>query len=260
MQYTSALTDSHSILNIDFPNSITPSLSTAMNMAFPTHQQRLILKPRAMKTLRSHDIKRQRLTVPDPQQEDRDANLSNFQFFTTPYTSHPEKPANPELAMNLSPTNSNGKIDLSPCHICHQKPRVKRDLDSYGDCEECGKRTCYVCMRSCPGPYLDDVPEIRSEGSKREAIDISFTTQDIPEAEGRADASDGGQNRTPVEREEHDKMDLRMSWRAGEDMTGCHEHRERICSHCCVERGTDGEVWCLGCLRVEEAHLRFAPT
>jgi hypothetical protein len=29
------------------------------------------------------------------------------------------------------------------------------------------------------------------------------------------------------------------------------QHRGRICSRCCVERGTEGEVWCLGCLRAE---------
>jgi hypothetical protein len=29
-------------------------------------------------------------------------------------------------------------------------------------------------------------------------------------------------------------------------------HRGRICSRCCVERGAEGDVWCLGCLRTEE--------
>jgi len=29
-------------------------------------------------------------------------------------------------------------------------------------------------------------------------------------------------------------------------------HRGMVCSQCCVERGVDGEVWCLGCLRAEE--------
>lgn len=28
-------------------------------------------------------------------------------------------------------------------------------------------------------------------------------------------------------------------------------HRGMVCSRCCVERGVEGEVWCLGCLRVE---------
>jgi hypothetical protein len=28
-------------------------------------------------------------------------------------------------------------------------------------------------------------------------------------------------------------------------------HNQMICSRCCVERGTEGEVWCLGCLAAE---------
>lgn len=31
------------------------------------------------------------------------------------------------------------------------------------------------------------------------------------------------------------------------------KHRGMVCSRCCVERGTEGEVLCLGCLRVEES-------
>ena len=30
-------------------------------------------------------------------------------------------------------------------------------------------------------------------------------------------------------------------------------HKVMICSACCVERGGDGEVRCLGCLKAEEA-------
>lgn len=29
------------------------------------------------------------------------------------------------------------------------------------------------------------------------------------------------------------------------------KHNTMICSRCCVERGTEGEIWCLGCLRAE---------
>jgi hypothetical protein len=29
------------------------------------------------------------------------------------------------------------------------------------------------------------------------------------------------------------------------------EHRGVVCSRCCVERGEEGEVICLGCLRME---------
>lgn len=77
---------------------------------------------------------------------------------------------------------------LNPCHICHRKPTVKSDLDSYADCEGCGNRTCYICIRECLG---------------------------------------------------------------GEDWGMGEGHKGMVCSRCCVERGTDGEVLCLECLRRE---------
>ncbi|EPE31525.1 hypothetical protein GLAREA_12281 [Glarea lozoyensis ATCC 20868] len=43
------------------------------------------------------------------------------------------------------------KIDLSPCHICRRKPTSKHELDGFADCEGCGERTCYVCIRECLG-------------------------------------------------------------------------------------------------------------
>jgi len=36
------------------------------------------------------------------------------------------------------------------------------------------------------------------------------------------------------------------------DMGRRAEHKGMVCSRCCVERGTEGEVWCLRCLRAEE--------
>jgi hypothetical protein len=30
------------------------------------------------------------------------------------------------------------------------------------------------------------------------------------------------------------------------------EHKGKVCSRCCVEKGPEGEVWCLGCLRAVE--------
>lgn len=32
---------------------------------------------------------------------------------------------------------------------------------------------------------------------------------------------------------------------------GTTDHKRKVCSRCCVERGTEGEVLCFGCLRVE---------
>lgn len=49
------------------------------------------------------------------------------------------------------------------------------------------------------------------------------------------------------------RLDLEGDGRLGPWEKGVVEtHREMVCSRCCVERGTEGEVLCLGCLRMVE--------
>ncbi|RGP62046.1 hypothetical protein FLONG3_10349 [Fusarium longipes] len=36
---------------------------------------------------------------------------------------------------------------VAPCHICHRRPTKKTHLDSFADCQGCGERTCFVCIR-----------------------------------------------------------------------------------------------------------------
>lgn len=38
---------------------------------------------------------------------------------------------------------------LRPCHVCHRKPTTRVMLDAYADCELCGERACYICLREC---------------------------------------------------------------------------------------------------------------
>lgn len=102
-----------------------------------------------------------------------------------------------------------GGMDLRPCHICRRKPTVKKELDSFANCEGCGKRSCWVCIRECLGGW----------GNQR-----------AMEGEDKGSEDKGEE-----------------SW--AEDGT---QHRGMVCSRCCVERGTEGEVLCLGCLRMEE--------
>lgn len=117
---------------------------------------------------------------------------------------------------------------LNRCHICHRKPSKKTDLDSFADCQGCGQRTCFVCIRQC----LD----WRSEHQKRwsgygaqsfEMKDADEDADDFSRRQHRDDA-DGKGGKTDV-------------WAKG-------GHRKMICSRCCVERGPDGDVVCLGCL------------
>lgn len=55
---------------------------------------------------------------------------------------------NPEKT-NLSTPTKVEQTALQECHICHKRPKMKSDLDSYGDCWRCKKRVCYICVRLC---------------------------------------------------------------------------------------------------------------
>lgn len=124
------------------------------------------------------------------------------------------------------------KIDLSPCHICRRKPTIKAELDAFANCEGCSKRTCYICIRACPGMALEMA--CITEGDY-DALALSFHAEE--------QHMDFG-SRATID----DISSMDMAWEKRR-MPG---HRRRICSRCCVEKGEDGEVWCLGCLRTVE--------
>ncbi|OAF59356.1 hypothetical protein VC83_04338 [Pseudogymnoascus destructans] len=102
------------------------------------------------------------------------------------------------------------KLDLSPCVVCARRPRVKGDLlgGGFGACDGCGGRVCCVCVRRCGGSGK----------------------------EGRGDEMEesGGEKNEDGRGE--------REWGGGTS------HYEVVCSRCCVERGEEGEVRCLGCL------------
>ncbi|KAK3395836.1 hypothetical protein B0T20DRAFT_46251 [Sordaria brevicollis] len=129
---------------------------------------------------------------------------------------------------------------LDRCHICFRKPSKKSDLDSYADCQGCGQRTCYVCMRQCPGwtssfqqhgqQQTDDGISLASSSPEN-----SFTMLDA-DAETDVDFDETTQNQHKTKPTANTP-----GWHA----TG---HREMICGKCCEERGDNGDVVCFGCL------------
>ncbi|KAI1407813.1 hypothetical protein F5Y13DRAFT_121394 [Hypoxylon sp. FL1857] len=133
---------------------------------------------------------------------------------------HPEYSTPPASPQRMNNTKANPPALLNPCHICHRKPTKKSDLDSFADCMGCGQRACFVCIRACQG-WLPTSEE-------EEDLSASFTMQDVDDAQDRnpkqrkGGGSDGG-------------------WIG-------RGHREMVCSRCCVERGPEGDVVCLGCL------------
>ncbi|KAI0140915.1 hypothetical protein F4776DRAFT_538586 [Hypoxylon sp. NC0597] len=128
---------------------------------------------------------------------------------------HPEYSTPPASPQRMNTKTTNPPALLSPCHICHRKPTKKSDLDSFADCMGCGQRACFVCIRACPGwlPTSDE-----------EDLSASFTMQDVDDAQ-----------------EPSQKQGKGGGWIG-------RGHREMVCSRCCVERGPEGDVVCLGCL------------
>lgn len=159
------------------------------------------------------------------------------------YFSH----AHPELASPVRPalTRSNTSALLSPCHICHRKPTKKSDLDSFADCTICGERTCFICLRACQGwlPELDgDEPNKTEVGT--EDLSASFTMRDVDDEDAvhnHAHKPVAPQRPEQKQRKGEGGGDAEGTWNG-------RGHRRVICSRCCVERGSEGDVVCLGCL------------
>ncbi|KAK6865867.1 hypothetical protein PG990_004691 [Apiospora arundinis] len=137
----------------------------------------------------------------------------------------------------VSRTNSSAL--LSPCHICHRKPTKKSDLDSFADCEGCGQRTCFICMRSCRDWTSALTPARSVSRNEEQDYSASFTMRDV-------DDEDDQQQQHSPEREGH--KDGRGTNSHNMDGWVGNGHRSTVCSRCCVERGREGDVVCLGCL------------
>ncbi|KAK4202251.1 hypothetical protein QBC40DRAFT_44878 [Triangularia verruculosa] len=122
---------------------------------------------------------------------------------------------------------------LSPCHICCRKPSKKSDLDSFADCQGCGQRTCYVCIRECLGwsPNSQQPQQQQPPPPPSLQTEPSFTMIDV-------DSEEPATGDRPAETGPEDS-----GWAKGGG-----GHRKMVCSRCCVEKGQDGDVVCLGCL------------
>ncbi|KAM5381000.1 hypothetical protein ACJZ2D_003115 [Fusarium nematophilum] len=129
----------------------------------------------------------------------------------------------PTFANRLTPPRTTSAV-LAPCHICHRKPTKKSDLDSFADCEGCGERTCFVCIRECQSSNLSE----ESVLSEQEVLSRSFYMDDVDDQPQKWNHAASG------------RQEAKKGW----DAVG---HRAVVCSRCCIERGVHGEVACLGC-------------
>lgn len=217
------------------------------------YPQRHGVPPRKIISLSSPRAKKLRMMTEQPGSEESPYAVHALQQTTprpnplTPSSrhNHTRSPS----ASKLAPRTTTTTNLLAPCHICHRKPTKKTELDSYADCQGCGERTCYVCMRECLGwgttsrdrHGLDKEILMRDEdfngegGESDPGNDHSFNMEDAP-AEEDTHLDHGSP--------EADHRIREGTW-VKEGGTG---HRGRICSQCCVEKGMEGEVTCLGCL------------
>jgi hypothetical protein len=113
---------------------------------------------------------------------------------------------------------------LAPCHICHRRPTKKSHLDSFADCQGCEQRTCFVCLRECHGWNMDGGSGV----SEQEMLSMSFHMEDADDEPQHNGTTKDGQQQS------------NQGWKA----VG---HQAVVCSRCCIERGTEGDVTCLGC-------------
>lgn len=119
----------------------------------------------------------------------------------------------------IASTNMNSKLVLRPCHVCHRKPSTKIMLDAYADCELCGQRACYICLREC------------------NAVNCAQRQQ-----------TTSGVECFDTEMGYHDDHD---------DNPECTGRQRKVCSLCAIEGLTDtGQeiVWCVDCVRREGIH------
>ncbi|KAI0535702.1 hypothetical protein GGR58DRAFT_428167 [Xylaria digitata] len=145
----------------------------------------------------------------------------------------------------LTTARSNSSTFLNPCHICHRKPTKKSDLDSFADCTGCGERTCFVCLRACqgwlPASESDESTHTATEG---EDLSASFTMQDVDDQESTYNQLD----KTADTQKSEQRQKKGEGGGHGEGGWNGQGHRRVICSRCCVEKGSEGDVVCLGCL------------
>ncbi|KAH6619207.1 hypothetical protein B0J18DRAFT_237665 [Chaetomium sp. MPI-SDFR-AT-0129] len=141
-------------------------------------------------------------------------------------------------------SRGNSAALMNRCHICSRKPSRKSDLDSFANCQGCGQRTCYVCIREC----LGWAPGSREPGQQRQngqpGIPTPITATPVEDA--------GETSFTMLDADDESGQDQQHPQRVEEGWTRGGGHRRVVCSRCCVERGQDGEVVCLGCFPFAE--------
>ncbi|KAJ5768788.1 hypothetical protein N7520_003347 [Penicillium odoratum] len=101
----------------------------------------LSFRPRCLPRKRRH-IQTPYITFPTHQQ----SSLLSPNVYAPAQDSY-SPPVSPRTIVPITyPTSPSA---LRPCHICHRRPTTRQVLDAYADCDLCGERACFICLRQC---------------------------------------------------------------------------------------------------------------
>ncbi|KAJ5086274.1 hypothetical protein NUU61_007581 [Penicillium alfredii] len=102
----------------------------------------LSFRPRCLPRKRRH-VQPPYLTLPTPQ-----PSLLSPNVYGSPAPDPYSPPVSPKTIVPLSYPSAPPSA-LRPCHICHRRPTTRQVLDAYADCDLCGERACFICLRQC---------------------------------------------------------------------------------------------------------------
>ncbi|KAK2806987.1 hypothetical protein FQN51_005790 [Onygenales sp. PD_10] len=150
------------------------------------------------------------------------------------FNTHINHPTPPPSQSDHQPHNNkqstSSRPALSPCHICHRRPTTRSILDAYADCNLCGERTCYICLRECMAADCEG-PRSPSDPDSRHGRNAS---------EGNSSDWQGGRTR-------HGSG----HWDGDTGSGGGAGAGRKVCSLCAVEGVMEGGgevVRCLACV------------
>ncbi|CAK38448.1 uncharacterized protein BO96DRAFT_470622 [Aspergillus niger CBS 101883] len=66
---------------------------------------------------------------------------------------------------------------LRPCHICHRRPTTREYVDAYADCDLCGGRSCYICLRHCDSVDCSGLLRTPTSGLQERPDDDEWQTE-----------------------------------------------------------------------------------
>ncbi|KAJ5370105.1 uncharacterized protein N7496_006197 [Penicillium cataractarum] len=108
----------------------------------PTEGSDLSFRPRCLPRKRRH-LQPPYLALPTHQQSSL-LSPNVYAPAQDPYS----PPVSPKTIVPLAYPSTSPSA-LRPCHICHRRPTTRQVLDAYADCDLCGERACFICLRQC---------------------------------------------------------------------------------------------------------------